>query len=188
VTARAVTARRVVRLAAVAVVALAISSCGDDDSGNDAGDSGSAAAVDVTGAWARSSPAGVTDGAAYLTIESDPGDQLIGAAVPASVAATAELHETVTGDATSSDDSASHDTGDHEMESTDDSGAAMTMRQVTMVELPAGEAVAFAPGGLHVMLIDLAAPLESGTSFEITLTFADAEPLTVDVDVRDEAP
>jgi copper(I)-binding protein len=178
----------VVRLAAVAIVALGISGCGDDESRDDASDSGSAATVDVMGAWARSSPAGVTAGAAYLTIESASGDQLTGASVPAGVAATAELHETVTGNATSSEGTGDHGTGDHEMESTDDSGAAMTMRQVNTVELPAGEAVVFAPGGLHVMLIDLAAPLESGSSFELTLTFADAGPLTVTVDVRDEAP
>ena len=64
----------------------------------------------------------------------------------------------------------------------------MTMHQVSAVELPAGEAVVFEPGGLHVMLVDLAGPLESGSSFELTLTFAIAAPKTVTVDVRDEAP
>jgi copper(I)-binding protein len=39
-----------------------------------------------------------------------------------------------------------------------------------------------------MMLLDLAAPLESGSSFELTLTFATAEPETVTVDIRDEAP
>ena len=64
----------------------------------------------------------------------------------------------------------------------------MTMRQVSAVDLPAGEPVEFGPGGLHVMLVELAGPLESGSSFELTLSFADAAPMTVTVDVRDDAP
>ena len=71
---------------------------------------------------------------------------------------------------------------------TDDTAATMTMRQVSAVELPAGEAVVFGPGGLHLMLLGLATPLASGSSFELTLTFATAAPKTVTVDVRDEAP
>jgi copper(I)-binding protein len=118
----------------------------------------------VSGAWARSSPAGVTDGAAYLTIESTADDQLIAASVPADVAAAVGLHET------------------------EGSGGALTMREVSAVDLPAGDAVVFGPGGLHIMLIDLAGPLESGSSFELTLTFTEAAPRTVTVGVRDEAP
>ena len=64
----------------------------------------------------------------------------------------------------------------------------MTMRHVAAVELPSGETVAFEPGGLHVMLTELAGPLESGSSFELTLTFARAQPQTVTVEIRDEAP
>jgi copper(I)-binding protein len=132
----------------------------------------------------------VTDGVAYLTIESASGDQLNGVSVPADVAASVELHETVTGDGqgTDSHGTAGHDTESHGTASTDDASAAMTMRKVSAVDLPADEPVVFGPGGLHVMLLGLAGPLESGSSFELTLTFADAEPLTVTVDVRDEAP
>ena len=64
----------------------------------------------------------------------------------------------------------------------------MTMQQVSVVDLTAGDAVVFEPGGLHVMLSHLAGPLESGSSFPLTLTFGEAAPLTVTVDVRDEAP
>jgi periplasmic copper chaperone A len=138
----------------------------------------------VSDAWARSSPSGVSGGAAYVTIESAADDQLTGVSVPADVAASVELHETVAGDGAAAD-TAGHDPGSH---ATEGSGATMTMRQVSAVDLPAGEPVVFGPGGLHVMLIGLAGPLESGSSFELTLTFAAAEPLTVTVDVRDEAP
>ena len=136
----------------------------------------------------RSSPPGVADGAAYVTIESAADDQLIGVSVPADVAASVELHETVTDDGEAVDDTAGHGTGSHGTAPAEGSGATMTMRQVSAVDLPAGEPVVFGPGGLHVMLVDLAGPFESGSSFELTLTFADAEPLTITVDVRDEAP
>ena len=143
---------------------------GDGDDGTGGRVDGESVQVDVRSAWARSSPPGVADGAAYLTIESAEDDQLVGALVPADVAAAVELHETVA-------------------RRTDRHGAAsMTMQQVSAVELPAGEAVAFEPGGLHVMLVDLAGPLESGSSFELTLILATSEPKTVTVDVRDEAP
>ena len=84
---------------AVAVVALGLGGCGDD--GGRYGDTDRAVdsgTVEVSDAWARSSPAGVTDGVVYLTIESAADDQLTGVSVPADVAATVELHETVTGD------------------------------------------------------------------------------------------
>jgi copper(I)-binding protein len=159
---------------ALAVVAVGVlGGCGDGGSrygGDDAG------AVEVSGAWARTSPAGVTDGAAYLTIESTADDQLVGVEVPADIAASVGLHETVTAAGTEST------TG-----STAGSGA-MTMRHVSAVDLPGGEPVVFEPGGLHIMLVGLAGPLESGSSFDLTLTFAEAAPLTVTVDVRDEAP
>ncbi|MCU0274542.1 MAG: copper chaperone PCu(A)C, partial [Acidimicrobiales bacterium] len=64
----------------------------------------------------------------------------------------------------------------------------MTMRPVDGIDLPAGEAVALEPGGLHVMLLDLPAPLEIGQTYELTLTFEQAGEQTVTVEVREEAP
>ena len=74
-------------------------------------------------------------------------------------------------------------------EMTGDSMApAMEMVPVDTIELPAGEAVAFAPGGLHVMLLELPAPLELDQTFTLTLTFEKAGTRDVEVTVRDEAP
>jgi copper(I)-binding protein len=103
--------------------------------------------------------------------------------VPSDIAATVELHESVVG---GGQDAATTD--DHDTTVTEDPDAAMTMRSVSVVELPSGEAVAFESGGLHMMLVDLVRPLESGSSFELTLEFAAAAPKTVSVDIRDEAP
>jgi copper(I)-binding protein len=71
---------------------------------------------------------------------------------------------------------------------TGDMSGEMTMQQVQSIMLPAGEMVMLMPGGYHVMLLDIAAPLEVGQTFEITLTFANAGSKVVTVEVRDEAP
>jgi hypothetical protein len=154
---------RILTPALVALVALGVSACGEGD--GEQRDAESRDGVAVSAAWARSSPAGVTAGAAYVTLESAVDDELIGVEVPADVAAAVEIHETVA-----------------------DTGAEMTMRRVSTVDLPSGEAVVFEPGGLHMMLLELAAPLESGSTFALMLTFATAEPQTVAVEILDEAP
>lgn len=59
----------------------------------------------------------------------------------------------------------------------------MRMRQVQAIDLPAkGEAV-LKPGGLHVMLIDMKAPLAEGEIVPITLTFDDGSSKRIDVKV-----
>jgi copper(I)-binding protein len=98
--------------------------------------------------WARESV--TRTGAAYLTVRNggDADDQLIG--VVSDVADRAELHASVVQD------------------------GVMRMRPVEAVEVPAhGEAV-LEPGGVHVMLIGLKAPLDEGGSFALTLVFENA--------------
>jgi len=105
--------------------------------------------------WARATPGTSQTGAVYLTIRSAEADRLVAAATP--VAKKAEMHAT-------------------EM-----SGMVMRMRPLAAVTLPAGRSVAFAPGGMHIMLEGLKAPLRAGQSFPLTLTFAKAGPQTVTV-------
>ena len=65
------------------------------------------------------------------------------------------------------------------------SDGVMTMAPVEDgVPIPGGRTVTLAPGGLHLMLMGLAAPLEAGDHHEITLTFATAGEVTVDFPVR----
>ena len=48
-------------------------------------------------------------------------------------------------------------------------GSTMQMRAIRGLDLPAGKAVEFKPGGYHVMLLDLKAPLAAGSTVELTL-------------------
>ena len=150
-------------IAVLAVVAVVAAGCGDDD------------AVRVDGAWARPSPAMADAGAVYAEITVAEADELVGVAVDASVAATAEIHETVMADMGGG------------MEGEEGMGA-MTMQQIRSIPFAAGETVALEPGGLHIMLLGLPEPLEDGRTFEVELTFAGAGTVTVSVEVRSEAP
>lgn len=125
--------------------------------------------VSIQDVWARSTPAGAHMGAIYLTMTSSGGDRLTGAAVPHSVAGKTQIHETVM-----------------EQDSTGAATGRMSMQEVESVELPAGAAVQFKPGGYHVMLIDLKQPLVSGQHVALTLTFAKAGKQKVTATVRDE--
>ena len=63
-------------------------------------------------------------------------------------------------------------------------GGVMRMRQVKEIALPAkGEAV-LKPGGYHVMLIDMKAPLKEGDKVAITLGFSDGGTKTIEAPVK----
>ena len=110
--------------------------------------------------WARASAGAATNGAAYMVITTSGAapDQLIGASTP--IAEKAELHT-------------------HLME-----GDVMRMRAVKAIEVNPGEPVTLKPGGLHVMLMGLKAPLKEGEQFPLTLTFEKAGSVTIDVAVE----
>ena len=173
---------------------VALSACGSDDDGSSTdtpqdtvqdSDVGASAIV-ATDAWARTSPMSAGAGAAYvvLTNHGDVDDALIGVSVPDTIAAVTELHETR---AAASDDS---DDSSMPMDSMpmDSSAPMMEMVPVDRIDIPAGGVAVLEPGGFHVMLLDLVAPLEPGTTVPLTLTFEVAGELTVDAVVGDGAP
>ena len=63
-------------------------------------------------------------------------------------------------------------------------GGVMKMSAIDRLPLPAGKAVELKPGGYHVMLMDLVAPLKEGDTVPITLTVADKAGKTQKVEVR----
>ena len=162
--------------------ALFATGCGDDSSStadeSTTTTAAEAAAIKVEGQWARTSPANAEHGAAYMMITATDDDMLTSASVDASVAAKVEIHEMVPADGATGMTGATGMSG----------MGAMTMRPVDGIELPAGESVELKPGGYHFMLLDLAEPLKAGDTIEVTLTFEKADPMTIKVPVRDDAP
>ena len=63
-------------------------------------------------------------------------------------------------------------------------GGVMRMREVPSLEIPAGGKVTLAPGGYHLMMLDLKHPLVAGAKAPITLTFAHAGSIDVEADVE----
>ncbi len=119
--------------------------------------------VEITGGWARATPAGATAGAAYATLASATGDRLLAVRVGADVAATAELHEVVAAE-----------------------NGQMTMQKVDGVDLAPGVPLKLEPGSNHLMLIGLVKPLVNGDSLALTLTFQNAGDVELRIPVRDE--
>lgn len=65
---------------------------------------------------------------------------------------------------------------------TDANGVGRMVHRETL-DLPAGEEVTFAPGGMHLMLMGLSEKLVEGTAFPLTLRFEAAGEVTIDVQV-----
>lgn len=169
----------------VASAGLFVTACGDD---TDTADS----AVEVTGAWARTSPMSASVGAVYFSITSPADDAITAVAVDSTVADHAEMHETVmaepTGTTMDMGAGMGSETTMHMGSDTTMPMGQMTMQPVDSIELPGGSTVELKPGGLHIMLIDLVAPLEVGTTITLTLTLRDAGEVVIEVPVLDEAP
>jgi copper(I)-binding protein len=51
--------------------------------------------------------------------------------------------------------------------------------------LPAGATLELKPGGKHVMLMGLVNPLAPGQTYQLTLNFEKAGPITIEVPVRE---
>jgi copper(I)-binding protein len=118
-----------------------------------------ASTIVVESAWARELPPVSPNGVAYLTLRNTGtrSDALLAVDTPVAAQAQLHVHQTV--------------------------GGMMRMRRVDVVELAPGETVRMAPGGLHLMLLGLEAPLRRGARFVVTLHFREAPSLEVQVRV-----
>ncbi|MBC9033508.1 copper chaperone PCu(A)C [Sphingomonas sp. JC676] len=102
----------------------------------------------VDGAWVRLPAVTGQPGAAYFKVQGGKqADTLV--AVSAPFAIRAEMHESMK--------------GDHGM---------ISMAPVEDIPVPAGGAVAFEPGGKHVMLFSVGPNVKPGDTVPVTLAFA----------------
>ena len=149
----------IVRPLALIAACAALSACGQPSS---SGKAGAAGPVVVTGAICRPTPTGRQVTGCYLTLTAPADDTLTSISSP--IAALAKVHEM-------------------RMESN-----MMMMRELEAgLPLPAGQAVALAPGGNHIMLMGVTEPLKTGDTVPLTLTFATAAPVEVTATV-DQPP
>lgn len=64
----------------------------------------------------------------------------------------------------------------------------MKMRQIPQIDLPAGADAMLKPGGLHIMLIDLTAPLATDKPVPVTIKFEDGSEKTMELPVKSVKP
>lgn len=119
-----------------------------------------AAAVPVVAdAWISEAPPVARNNAAFITLTNGSGkDALL--AVESSVSAAVELHTMSM------------------------AGGIMRMQRLPLINLAPAETLRMAPGGRHIMLINMKQPLKAGDRVPLTLVFRKAGRMTVEAEVR----
>ncbi|WP_316184946.1 MULTISPECIES: copper chaperone PCu(A)C [unclassified Bradyrhizobium] len=115
----------------------------------------------ISQAWSRATPGGAKIGGGYLTIENKGSapDRLV--AVSGDIAGKVEIHEMAV------------------------TNGVMTMRPLDQgLTIEPGKTVALAPGGYHLMLMELKKPLKQGDTVPLTLQFEKAGKVAVTLDVQ----
>ncbi len=144
----------------LALAPLVLAACGPSSEPSATPDA--APAVVVTDAWCRATPNAARAGGCFALFQSTTDDRLTGGSTPR--AGSLQVHEMKT------------------------ENGMMKMAQLTEgLPLAAGQAVELKPGGNHLMLIGLTAPLVAGETVPLTLKFASAPEVTVQAAVRQPA-
>lgn len=123
----------------------------------------------VTRGWVRLAAAPGRPAAGYFTLTGGATDATL-VSVSSPVAGRVELHESMT---------------------MAGGMGAMTMRPLAQVAVPARRGVAFAPGGKHLMIFDVAPGVKPGGAIRLRFSFADGKVLALDarsVAAGDTAP
>jgi len=115
----------------------------------------------ISQAWSRATPGGAKTGGGYLTIENKGSapDKLVSATADA--AGKVEVHEMAM------------------------NNGVMTMRPLDSgLTIDPGKTVKLAPGGYHLMLMELKRPLKQGDKLPVTLQFEKAGKVAVTLEVQ----
>ena len=115
----------------------------------------------ITQAWSRATPNGAKIAGGYLTIENKgaAADRLVGGS--GDIAGKVEIHEMAM------------------------NSGVMTMRPLDKgLAIEPGKTVKLAPGGYHLMLMDLKGPFKQGDKVPVTLEFEKAGKVTLSFDVQ----
>jgi len=115
--------------------------------------------VQIENAWARATPPGAKIAAGYLTIRNAGGaDRLVSVSSPA--AEKVQTHVTIK------------------------DGEVSRMREVKGYDVPAKGTLELGPGGSHLMLINIKAPLKEGDKVPLVLRFEKAGEVKTELAVR----
>ena len=114
--------------------------------------------IKIESAYMRATMGSMRNSAAYMSISSTIPDRLIQVTTPE--ARAAELHTVLENDQN-----------------------IMRMRRVKAIEIVPGNIMRLKPGGYHIMIIDLFAPLKKGTTIPLTLVFEKAGEIKLQIPI-----
>jgi len=148
---------RLLLLSAAALVAAPLTACGSADSDDDTASSGE---VSVSDPWVKASDGPMTG--AFGVISNSGDTDLVVVSANTSASEMTELHEVVMID------------GEMKMQQKDGGFV-----------VPSGGEHVLEPGNDHVMVMNMAEPIEPGDDVDITLTFDDGTELTYTAQARE---
>lgn len=147
--------------ALVAVSLLALTGCAGTSAPAESDSASAGDAVTIEDAWVKSAEEGMS--AAFGTLTNTGADDVTVVSAETAASSMVELHETVENEA-----------------------GEMVMREIEGgFVIPAGGTLVLEPGASHIMLMDLAAPLQAGAEVTVTLTFSDDSTYEFTAPVKD---
>jgi copper(I)-binding protein len=153
-------ARSLALTAAVSLLVGSLVSCSKTDTASTENRDQGSSVVTVADQWVKAAPSGMT--AVFGTLKNSGAKEVTVVSASSPVAGEVELHEVV------------GQPGSTTMRPKDDGFA-----------IPGGGSHVLAPGGDHIMLMDLKGPLQAGAEVEVTLSFNDGSSLPFSAQVRD---
>lgn len=146
--------------AAVSLTAGSLMSCSKTDTATTESRDQGSSVVTVADQWVKAAPSGMT--AVFGTLKNSGAKEITIVSASSPAAGQVELHEVV------------------------GQPGSTTMRPKNGgFAIPGGGSHVLAPGGDHLMLMDLKGPLQAGSEVEVTLSFDDGSSLPFSAQVRD---
>lgn len=147
--------------ALVAVSLLALTGCAGTSAPAESESAPAGDSVTIEDAWVKSAEEGMS--AAFGTLTNTGADDVTVVSAETAASSMVELHETVENEA-----------------------GEMVMREIEGgFVIPAGGTLVLEPGASHIMLMDLASPLQAGAEVTVTLTFSDDSTYEFTAPVKD---
>ena len=150
---------------ALAITVVTLSGCASTDkegsaSSSSAASASTAAELTTSDAWVKAADGDMT--AVFVTLKNTTDKDINVTSATTDLSSMTELHEMVEKD------------GQMIMQETKDGFV-----------VPAGKSLALKPGGFHIMVMQLAAPVAAGTEHAVTLTLGDGSEVTFEAMAKD---
>jgi periplasmic copper chaperone A len=147
-------------VAAALVLLASVTACGSTSGSAATSSSAPAGAITASDPWVKTAPSGMT--AAFVTLTNSSDSSVVLTAVSTSASPMVQLHEMVMKD-----------------------GAMVMQEKKSGIEIPAHGSTVLEPGGNHIMLMGLSAPIKAGDEVTFELSFSSGPTLSMTAVAKD---